>query len=98
LREEGTRVLHFSDSGPELSDLRHHLLEGADVAIFHTPTFEAYHSHISVQEVISLAQDYSIRQVVITHINHNNLLHEELVEKTAPYGITVAYDGLTLEV
>lgn len=96
--ETGTRVLHFSDSGPELSDIHRRLLEGADVAIFHTPTFEPHRSHISVQEVLSLVQDYSIPQVVITHINHNNLLHEELVGKTAPYGITVAYDGLTLEV
>ena len=97
--EEGeTRVLHFSDSGPELSDLHRHLLEGADVAIFHTPTFEPHHSHISVQELISLVQDYPIQRVVITHINHNNLLHEELVEKTSSHGITVAYDGLTLEV
>ncbi len=96
--ETGARVLHFSDSGPELSDLHRHLLEKADMAIFHTPTFEPHHSHIGVQELISLAQDYSIRRLVITHINHNNLLHEELVERVAPYGITVAYDGMTLEV
>ena len=96
--EAGARVLHFNDSGPELSDIHHHLMEGADVAIFHTPTFEPYRSHISVQEIMSLVQDYSIQRVIITHINHNNFLHEELVEKVAPQGITVAYDGLTLEV
>ncbi len=97
--EEGdTRLVHFTDSGPELSDIHRHLLEGADVAIFHTPTFEPHHSHISVQKVISLVQEYSIQRAVITHINHNNLLHEELVEKTSSHGITVAYDGLTLEV
>ncbi|HEY66710.1 MAG: hypothetical protein DRI79_01550 [Chloroflexi bacterium] len=96
--EAGVRVLHFSDSGPELGALHRHLIERADVAIFHTPTFEPYRSHISVQEVISLAQEYTIQRVIITHINHNNLLHDELVERTASYGITVAYDGLTLEV
>jgi len=96
--ETGTRVLHFSDSGPDLSDLHRHLLEGADVAIFHTPTFEPHHSHMSVESVISLVQEYSFQRAVITHINHNNLLHEELVEQVAPYGITVAYDGMTLEV
>lgn len=94
----GVRVLHFSDSGPELSNLHYHLLEGAAMAIFHTPTFEPYRSHISVQDVISLVQDCSLQRVVITHINHNNLLHEKLVERIAPHGITVAYDGLTLEV
>ena len=51
-----------------------------------------------LEEIISLVQDYSIPQVIITHINHDNLLHAELVKKTASHGITVAYDGLTLEV
>jgi phosphoribosyl 1,2-cyclic phosphate phosphodiesterase len=96
--EAGARVLHFSDSGPELSNLHYHLLEGATMAIFHTPTFESYRTHISVRDIISLVQDCFLQQVVITHINHNNLLHEELVERVAPHGITVAYDGLTLEV
>jgi phosphoribosyl 1,2-cyclic phosphate phosphodiesterase len=96
--EAGARVLHFSDSGPELSDLHYHLLEGAVMAIFHTPTFEPHRSHISIRDVISLVRDRSLQRVIITHINHNNLLHEELVEKVAPQGITVAYDGLTLEV
>ena len=96
--EAEVRVLHFSDSSPELGDLHRHLLEKADMAIFHTPTFEPNHSHISIQSIISLAQEYSFQRAVITHINHNNLLHEELVERVAPYGITVAYDGMTLEV
>jgi len=94
----GTRILHFSDSGAELSNLHRHLAKEADVVIFHTPTFEAHRSHTSVQDVISLVQDWSVQRAVITHINHDNLSHEELVEKLAPYGITVAYDGLTMEV
>ncbi len=96
--EAGARIVHFSDSAPELSNLHRHLAEEADVVIFHTPTFEAHLHHLSVQNVISLVQDWSLQRVVITHINHDNLLHEELVEKTTPHGITVAYDGLTLEV
>ncbi len=96
--EAGTRVLHFSDSGPELSNLHYHLLNEAAVAIFHTPTFEPYRTHISIRDVIALMQECPLQRIVITHINHNNLLHNELVEKVAPYKITVAYDGLTLEV
>ncbi|RMD58927.1 hypothetical protein D6833_12240 [Candidatus Parcubacteria bacterium] len=95
---EGTRVVHFTDSAPEFSSLQRHMAEGADVVIFHTPTFEAHHSHTSVQDIISLVRDWTLKKVVITHINHNNLTHEELLDKVAVYGITVAYDGLTLEV
>jgi len=97
--EEGdTRLVHFTDSGPDFSDLHRRLMEEADVVIFHTPTFEPHRSHISVQRVISLVQELSLRRAIITHINHNNFLHEELVERVAPHGITVAYDGLTMEV
>jgi phosphoribosyl 1,2-cyclic phosphodiesterase len=74
------------------------LAKEADTVIFHTPTFEAHRHHISVQNAIVLVQDWSLQRVVITHINHDNLTHAELVEKVAPYGITVAYDGLTMEV
>jgi len=96
--EAGVRVLHFSDSSSELGNLHYRMLEGADMAIFHTPTFEAHRSHTSVQDVISVVQDCGLQRTVITHINHNNLLHEELVRELAPLGITVAYDGLQIEI
>jgi len=35
---------------------------------------------------------------VITHINHHNRRHDELVEILAPHNILVAHDGLELEV
>ena len=94
----GARIVHFSDSASELSNLHRHLAEEAAVVIFHTPTFEVHPHHLSVQNVISLVQDCSFQRAVITHINHDNFSHAELVEKVAPYGITVAYDGLILEV
>ncbi len=95
---EGGRIVHFTDSASELSTFHRHLAGAADVVIFHTPTFEAHPHHLSVQDVISLVQDRSLQRAVITHINHDNLPHAELVEKVAPCGITVAHDGLTLEV
>ena len=94
----GARIVHFTDSGPELSHLHRRLAEEADTVIFHTPAFEAHPHHISVQNVIGLVQDWSLQRAVITHINHDNLTHAELVEKVAPYNITVAYDGLIMEI
>ena len=94
----GARVVHFSDASPTLGALHRRLAKEGDVVIFHTPTFETHPHHLSVQNVISLVKGWSLRRAVITHINHHNYLHEELVEKVADYGITVAYDGLTMEV
>lgn len=98
LQADRAQIVHFTDSGPELGNLHRHLAGEADLTIFHTPTYEASRHHISVQNVISLVREWSLGCVVITHINHDNLTHAELVEKVAPYGITVAYDGLTMEV
>ncbi len=94
----GVRIVHFSDSGFELAGLHRYLAQEADLVIFHTPTLDTHPHHLSVLDVISLVQDWSVQRAVITHINHDNLLHAELVEQVAPYGITVAYDGLAMEV
>ena len=82
--------MHFTDSDFQLSNLHRSLTRDADVVIFHTPTYEAHRHHISVENVIALVKDWSLKQAVITHINHHNLSHEELEEKLAPEGIIVA--------
>lgn len=96
--EGGKLALHFSDSGTDLSGLHIQLLRQADVAIFHTPTFEEEGHHMSVEDVIQLVQKWGLKRAVITHINHHNYLHEELVERLSPYNITVSYDGMELEI
>lgn len=98
LEAEGKRIVHFTDSAPDLSLLHRQLAQEADIVIFHTPQFDSHPHHFSVQEVITLVQEHDLRGAVLTHINHNNLAHEELVERVAPYHITVAFDGLVLEV
>ena len=98
IESEGARLVHFTDSDFKLSNLHRSLIRDADVVIFHTPTYEEHRHHLSVKNVIALAKDWSLKQTVITHINHHNLSHEELEEKLAPEGIIVAYDGLVLEI
>ena len=95
---EDSRIVHFTDSSPELGILHRQLAEQADMVIFHTPTFERHPHHTSVKEVISLVQEWALHRTVLTHINHNNLSHEELNEQVAPLEITVAYDGLALQI
>ncbi len=92
-----SRIVHFADSDVRLSGLHRELAASADVVIFHTPTFETHPHHLCVQDVMTLVKDWPIKKAVITHINHNNLSHEELEEKIGDLGIIVAYDGLTLE-
>ncbi len=98
LESEGTRVVHFTDSDSKLSNLHRSLVRDADLVIFHTPTYEAHRHHLCVENVVALVKDWSLKQTVITHINHHNLSHQELVEKLAPEGVIVAHDGLTMEI
>jgi len=38
-------------------------------------------------------------KVILSHIGHLvERTHEELVEEAAPYGMTVAFDGMTVEI
>jgi len=98
LFEEGERkVVYYSDSDCMLSEFHLRLLTEADVAIFHTPAFDHTEHHISVQELLALLERYPARQAVITHINHHNRLHDELVELLTPHNVLVAYDGMELE-
>jgi len=99
-KEDEKRIVHFSDkSGSKLDDYEKRLIKKADIAVFHTPGFEGGTDHIDVISVIAIAERYPSTRTVITHIGHNNLLHDELVEKLAPYeNIIVAYDGMEMEV
>lgn len=97
-QEGDKRVVYYSDSSGMLSEFHLRLLAEADVAIFHTPAFEYTEHHISVQELVDLLQRRPTRQPVITHINHHNRRHDELVEILRPHNVLVAYDGLELEV
>lgn len=96
--EDGKKVVYYSDSSDMLSKFHVRLLAEADVAIFHTPAFEHTEHHIGVQELLDLLQRHPTRQAVITHINHHNRRHDELVDILAPHNVLVAYDGLELEV
>jgi phosphoribosyl 1,2-cyclic phosphate phosphodiesterase len=96
--EWGKKVAYYSDSSQEFSEFHIRLLAEVDMAIFHTPTFEQMEHHISVQELLNLLQRYPTRRPVVTHINHHNRRHDELVQALAPHNVMVAYDGLELEI
>lgn len=94
------RIVHLSDSvALKLNDYEKGQVKKANLAIFHTPSFDGGTDHIDVVSVLEIAKRYPATRFVITHIGHNNFSHEELVEKLSPYtNVTVAYDGLEMRV
>jgi phosphoribosyl 1,2-cyclic phosphate phosphodiesterase len=99
LFEEGEqKVVYFSDNNNNFSNFHLHLIRDAKVVIFNTPEFNESAHHLGVENVIDLAKRYSPPQIVITHINHKNYLHDELKKRLSSYpNIKVAYDGMRLE-
>ena len=101
LCEGQRRVVHAADTDRRLSNYARCLIQGADALIVNTPFFEprAEESHLSVQEAITLKDEVGVKQLILTHANHFNLPHDELEAYVARFeGVTVAYDGLTIEV
>ena len=95
------RVVHLTDSGRRLSNYARCLIDGADALIVNTPFFEPLEAeaHLSVKEAIALKDEMGVERLVLTHINHHNRPHDELEAYVAQFeGVTVAYDGLTIDV
>ena len=68
--------------------------------IVNTPTFEPpKEDHITVIEAIELKKQAGVGQLILTHISHSNRPHDELEDSVSRIeGVTVAYDGLTVDV
>ena len=86
IREDGKRIVHFSDSVKfSLDDFEKRQVKKADLVIFHTPGYDGGTDHIDAVSVMKIAKKNPEATFIISHIGHNNLSHEELEEKFAPY-------------
>ena len=95
------RVAHAADSDSRLSNYARSLIQGVDLLIVNTPFFEhrGEESHLSVEKAITLKNEVGANKMILTHASHSNLPHDELETYIAQFeGITVAYDGLIVEV
>jgi phosphoribosyl 1,2-cyclic phosphate phosphodiesterase len=77
------RVVHAADSGPKLSNYARCLLEGADMLILNTPFFysDEDETHMGVEEAVALKDEVGALEAYVAQYE----------------GVTVAYDGLVLD-
>jgi phosphoribosyl 1,2-cyclic phosphate phosphodiesterase len=78
-------------SAPELDRIR-----GIDTLVLNALRIEEHPSHLNLQEAIAMAQAVGAGRVYFTHISHLLGLHAE-VSARLPEGVTLAYDGLRVE-
>ena len=111
IEDRGTTLLYASDTGPlppsTLSFLERVRLDAviteATLGIVSSAVFPY---HMGFEDVIKLKEWMESHSIItrrtpfmVTHFSHLTCpLHEEIEETLGPYGITPAYDGLTLEV
>lgn len=72
-------------------------IRGSKVIVVNALRKESHVSHYTLQEAIALMQDLKPERAYFIHLSHQMGLHDE-VQKEVPGFITIAYDGLKIEV
>lgn len=71
-------------------------IKGSKVLVLNALRREHHVSHYTLEQAIELAKELKPGKAYFTHISHQLGLHSE-VEEELPPGISLAYDGLRLE-
>ena len=71
------------------------LLAGVDTLILGTPCFRSHPTHMSLAEGLAFAESLGPRRTWLTHLSHDFLYAD--VEPELPPNVSLAYDGLRLE-
>ncbi len=72
-------------------------LRGVKVLVVNALRWSKHHSHFSVEEALELIQDIKPERAYLTHASHEIGLYDEASAKL-PEGVTLAYDGLKIEI
>ncbi len=71
-------------------------IKGSEVLVLNTLRREKHLSHFTLDEAIEVVHELGIKQTYFTHISHQLGLHNAINDEL-PTGISLAYDGLTIE-
>jgi phosphoribosyl 1,2-cyclic phosphate phosphodiesterase len=72
------------------------LLKGVDALILGALRYRPHPTHFNLEEALKAVELISPRETFFTHICHD--LHHEDVSRSLPPGVSLAYDGLVVEV
>ena len=80
-----------------ISDEELEKVKGTKILVLGALQRKQHISHLTIDEAISLSQRIQPEMTYFTHMSHRLGKHEEVI-KTLPKNITLAYDGLQLEI
>lgn len=80
-----------------ISDKEMLKLNGLDALVINALRYESHPSHLNIEEALEIIDQVKPKQTFFTHISHNMGFHEEVCS-SLPKSVSLAFDGLVLEV
>ena len=80
-----------------ISDKEMLKLNGLDALVINALRYESHPSHLNIEEALEIVDQVKPKQTFFTHISHNMGFHEEVCS-SLPKSVSLAFDGLVLEV
>ena len=80
-----------------ISDKEMLKLNGLDTLVINALRYESHPSHLNIEEALEIINQVKPKQTFFTHISHNMGFHEEVCSNL-PKSVSLAFDGLVLEV
>jgi len=72
-------------------------LKKLDILIINAIRFKPHHSHLNMEEALTLVKELNPKKTYFTHISHHLGFHAE-VEKNLPKNVFLAYDEMVLTI
>ena len=94
--EESSDTYNSSDY-KTISQLELQKLKNLDSLVINALRYESHPSHLNVQEALEIVDTIKPKNTFFTHISHIMGFHEEVCDKL-PDSVSLAYDGLVLEI
>ena len=95
----GYRIKNFAylTDVKTISDIELEKLNELDILVINALRYEPHPSHLNIEEALEIIDIIKPKKTYFTHISHNMGFHEEVCNDL-PEHVTLAYDGLVLEV
>jgi len=98
--DKGTTIVYLIDAAKKLPLKTIEILKSKKIdLLIYDCTFKETNNnygHSDIPGSIELKEKLNPVKMIISHIGHRNMNHEELEVKMAPYGIEVGFDGMKI--
>ncbi|HFX17625.1 MAG TPA: MBL fold metallo-hydrolase [Flavobacteriales bacterium] len=88
--------LAYITDAKTLPDSTIEALKNLDLLVINALHHRPHKTHLNLEEALALISRLQPKQAILTHMSHHMGLHED-IDKTLPKHVSLAYDGLCVE-